>query len=108
MLPTYQTPLVARWQSPIHRNPVKRVGAKLERSPKQLGQLDAESGESSNDTRAAHFGIFIGGMAIGLVAWHWKDTAIGMLILGAAASAAGVGIAFFLMDVLGTRPVSST
>lgn len=69
----------------------------------QLSQ-SVEQGEPTGHVRGVNLGIALGGVLAGLLLWDVRDTAIGGIAFEAAGGAAGVGVAFLLMDLLGARP----
>lgn len=62
-----------------------------------------ERGEPTSHMRGVHLGIGLGGVLVGIGLWQWRNTAVGGIAFQAAGGAAGVGLAFLLMDLLGAR-----
>ncbi len=62
-------------------------------------------GEPTSHVRGVNLGITLRGVLAGLLLWEWRDTPVGGIAFEAAGGAAGVGLAFLLMDLLGARPV---
>lgn len=63
-----------------------------------------EPGEPTGYVRSVNLGIAVGGVIAGIALWNVRDTPIGSIAFEAAGGAAGVGLAFLLMDLLGARP----
>jgi hypothetical protein len=45
-------------------------------------------------------GILLGGVVLGIISYHQRETPLGTVLLGAGATIAGVALVFFLRDLL--------
>lgn len=69
-----------------------------------MAQIEVKKGEPTPRQRLVHFGIFAAGATMAVVGWYYRDRVWGSLGLSAGSTVAGIGIAFFLMDLMGVRP----